>query len=93
VVLALLAGWQAALVHPLEHVDTLGGFVHLGDGEPNPDKSLLCDALSALTACAAVAGLAFTAIAPAEPRLVPLRLEARQAEPPPFFSQAPPTSL
>ncbi|HEV3009100.1 MAG TPA: hypothetical protein VGX52_08720 [Burkholderiales bacterium] len=31
-VVALLAGWQAALQHPIEHVDELGEFVHLHSG-------------------------------------------------------------
>jgi hypothetical protein len=29
-VVALLAGWQSALVHPLSHVDEQGQLVHLG---------------------------------------------------------------
>jgi hypothetical protein len=53
-VVALLAGWQAALQHPLEHVDELGAFVHLHSGShgENPEAGPLCDALAALTACA-----------------------------------------
>lgn len=53
---ALLAAWQIALVHPLEHTDEAGGFVHLAGGHegeerngnaPNP----LCDAVAAISAC------------------------------------------
>ena len=56
IVLALLAGWQAALQHPIQHVDSKGGLVHLGDGhsgKKTSQGSKLCDALAALTACAA----------------------------------------
>jgi hypothetical protein len=54
-VVALLASWQAALQHPIEHVDRLGEFVHLHGGTSQEDGSEsgpLCDALAALTACA-----------------------------------------
>lgn len=54
--IALLAAWQNALVHPIEHVDEAGAFIHLagghGDGQRNdnaPDP--LCDAVAAITAC------------------------------------------
>lgn len=55
---ALLAVWQGSLVHPLEHVDESGGFVHLVDGHSSqdhggqknaPDPS--CDVLAAVAAC------------------------------------------
>jgi len=53
---ALLVAWQNALVHPIEHVDEAGEFVHLagghGDGQRDgsaPDP--LCDAIAALGAC------------------------------------------
>lgn len=48
-VVALLAAWQNALVHPIEHVDEAGALVHLPDGhgdEDSPDP--LCDAIAAL---------------------------------------------
>jgi hypothetical protein len=58
-VVALLAGWQAALLHPLEHVDGQGELVHAGheEGSPADRAENLCDALAALTACAAHAVL------------------------------------
>jgi hypothetical protein len=93
IAIALLAAWQAALVHPLKHVDTLGGYVHLGGADPHPDKSELCDALAALTACAAQGALGVPAIAPRGATAPSTRYAARQAEPPPFLSQAPPALL
>ncbi len=64
--LALLAAWQTALQHPIEHVDEHGRFVHLGgadgsdtrgenqrrDGPPDPSEKL-GDALASLAASAA----------------------------------------
>jgi hypothetical protein len=63
---ALLSAWQAALLHPLEHHDTHGGFVHLGgaDGSdargenqrpdgPFEPTDLLGDSLAAAAACVA----------------------------------------
>jgi hypothetical protein len=96
--LALLAGWQAALVHPLKHLDAQGGYVHLGAADSKDGKSGradgLCDAIAALATCAASAG---TKIAPpccrdASPaaRDGALRLAAAS---PPFLSQGPPASL
>src|SRR5688500_20182817 len=54
-VLALLAGWQAALLHPLQHRDENGRYVHLGvpdSGKGQPGKFFACDALASLAACA-----------------------------------------
>lgn len=55
---ALLAAWQNALVHPIEHVDEHGGFVHLAGGHAshghegeNGGPNALCDAIAALGAC------------------------------------------
>ena len=55
---ALLAAWQNALVHPVEHVDEHGGLVHLAgghDGHGHEDEeggpSALCDAIAAVAAC------------------------------------------
>ena len=96
----LLAAWQAALQHPIEHVDELGEFVHVhsghahDDGHPDgPDAGSLCDLLAALTACAAQAGIAFAGSfseykAPEYPVSAP-----RLAEAPPFLSQGPPASV
>jgi hypothetical protein len=89
----LLAGWQAALEHPLEHVDELGEFVHLHGGH-SPEEGpagLLCDVLAALTACAPDA----TQLPVASERLefsLPTRHPGapRVAQAPPFLSQGPP---
>jgi hypothetical protein len=93
---ALLAGWQAALLHPLEHLDSGGGFVHLADGHPGtpqPDGSQLCDALAALTACAAHAQPAFESPAPSRQKLFGYENRQRVAEAPPFLAQGPPALL
>jgi hypothetical protein len=94
-VIALLAGWQAALQHPLEHVDSLGQFVHLHDGDSqDPESAPLCDALAALTACAPDAMPALLASAPASHSLPKVHADApRAAEAPPFLSQGPPASV
>lgn len=58
---ALLAAWQGALVHPLEHVGEQGELVHLtrlaaaGDGCDDQDHgdsgpNALCDAIAAVAA-------------------------------------------
>jgi len=46
---ALLAGWQAALEHPLRHVDEHGGFVH-GSHDSGGTTELACDAIAAVAA-------------------------------------------
>jgi hypothetical protein len=91
IAVALLAGWQAALVHPLEHSDGQGGLVHLG-GDPS-DGSELCDALAALTACAPDAYFSFEPPAPSRESLVSSKTEWRPAQAPPFLAQGPPASL
>ena len=90
IVFALLAGWQAALVHPLQHADS-GGLVHLG-GKPS-DKSAACDALAALTACAALAPLAFEPPAGDQHAFRLSEPRPRAAEAPPFLAQGPPALL
>jgi hypothetical protein len=93
---ALLAGWQAALEHPLAHVDELGKFVHLHSGhshEDGSDPGSLCDLLAALTACAAHAQAALARhipdfAVPSQPLGAP-----RPAQAPPFRSQGPPASV
>jgi hypothetical protein len=87
---ALLAGWQAALLHPLQHSDA-GGLVHLG-GKPS-DRSAACDALAALTACAPQAHLDFDIPVPGRQSPVSSTTEWRLAQPPPFLAQGPPSSL
>jgi hypothetical protein len=72
-VVALLAGWQASLLHPLEHRDEAGALVHLANGadadsheHDTGGKSLLCDLIAALAACAPHAqSVAATLAAPA----------------------------
>jgi hypothetical protein len=86
-VVALLAGWQAALLHPLQHADD-GGLVHLG-GKPS-EKSADCDALAALAACAPHAQLAFEVPVPGRESPVSPQTEWRLAQPPPFLAQGPP---
>lgn len=96
--LALLAGWQAALIHPLKHFDAQGGYVHLGAAPSKDGKSSradsLCDVISALAACVAPAG---SGIAPPCCRdASPIAFDAAlrlAAAAPPFLSQGPPASL
>jgi hypothetical protein len=94
--LALLAGWQAALQHPIEHVDGHGAFVHVPGGHSHEEDSgsgPLCDALAALTACAAQPGLGFEG-SPADYQAPETPVSApRLAEAPPFLSQGPPVSV
>jgi hypothetical protein len=52
----LLAGWQSALLHPIEHVDERGAFVHAAGGhdghehEGGGEATALCDAIAAVAA-------------------------------------------
>jgi hypothetical protein len=95
-VVALLAGWQAALQHPIEHVDELGRLVHVHDGHSHEgsDSQPLCDLLDSLTACAPDAPLlSFSAPAFAELSESGARGAPRPAEAPPFLSQGPPASV
>jgi hypothetical protein len=98
-VLALLAGWQAALEHPIKHVDESGAFVHRHDGHSRDGGSgdsapgTLCDAFAALTACAPDAACPLVASAPAQSLVKQSGERApRAAEAPPFLSQGPPAS-
>jgi hypothetical protein len=85
----LLAAWQGALVHPLEHADGHGGLVHLPGGDGDADAQ--CDAIAAVAACVdgrvplahpfPVAGDAVLSVPARAPRAVP---------PPAYRSQAPP---
>lgn len=58
-IVALLAAWQNALVHPLEHIDEHGGFVHLADGHGDHGDhgdhgntgDPHCDAIAAVAVC------------------------------------------
>jgi hypothetical protein len=95
---ALLAGWQLSLVHPLQHHDAQGGYVHLGGGHSNGGKSSPadgpCDAIAALAACVAAIPAALPPECCADSR--PLSRDAAlrlAAAAPPFLSQGPPASL
>ena len=101
---ALLAGWQATLQHPIEHVDEHGHFVHIGgmdgddargenDGEGGDPSDRLGELLAALGACAAAAQAVLAERFPDYP--LPSRPVAapRAAEAPPFLSQGPPATV
>lgn len=94
----LLAGWQAALEHPLAHVDEQGAFVHLASEHAPHEQgrakdSPLCDAIAAVavavgctTASAAFAAPAFAAAATVATRAwsnAPLATSSR--DPPPLL--------
>ena len=83
-------------MHPLEHSDGRGGFVHLADGhdqEKQPNASGVCDALAALTACAPGALQFFNAPVPSTAVSAVAKGAPRIAEAPPFLSQGPPAIL
>ena len=99
--LALLVAWQGALLHPLEHVDAAGGYVHLADGHgqknPGNEKSgadPLCDAVAVVALCIGTA--LSLSIVPVS-RLELLRdfssSATRNAPALAYRSQAPPTLL
>ncbi|HWA39139.1 MAG TPA: hypothetical protein VG873_14875 [Burkholderiales bacterium] len=94
-VLALLAGWQSALIHPLEHLDADGALVHAGhDAGSSTDRAEnLCDAFAALTACAAQAALALDVEQSTQRHSRYAAERLRRADPPPFLSQGPPFLL
>jgi hypothetical protein len=96
----LLAVWQGALLHPLQHIDAKGAFVHVpGSHAPKVpgDRSSskpLCDAIAAVSAC--VSGLpqaAPGALAGAESILARESVALFGAPPPAYRSQAPPSFL
>jgi len=97
--LALLAVWQGALLHPLQHVDAKGAFVHVqGKNVPTvPDKNApnpLCDAIAAVSAC--VSGSATIAVdaVPGVESIHPRESVALFGAPlPAYRSQAPPSLL
>jgi hypothetical protein len=90
--LALVAGWQAALLHPITHVDADGGLVHRHDGQ-SPGAGELCDALAALTTCASDFSHPFTASAQVADAVQFWRNGApRTADALPFLSQGPPAA-
>jgi len=99
---ALLGAWQEALLHPLEHVDEHGHFVHLtaapgsdARGENHHDGSdpsgKLGDSLAALAVCLPDAAPPFGCSAqPEHSAPSPFQGAPRAAEAPPFLSQGPP---
>jgi len=96
----LLAAWQSALLHPLVHVNTQGGLVHIGGGQgphaPGDKKTanLLCDAIAAVAACVSgSAKIAFSAV-PGVESIHPREIVALfGAAPLAYRSQAPPSLL
>jgi hypothetical protein len=103
--LALLASGQTALVHPIEHVDEHGHFVHLygndgqdargeNDSNEGDPSQRLGESLATLTACAAGTAHFFPAGHAQHDRVVPWYKGApRLADAPPFLSQGPPASV
>jgi hypothetical protein len=97
--LALLAGWRAALLHPLEHSDRDGALVHLagherpGQDEQGDGAQPLCDVLAALASCVGNHSCPPERARPAAPRLAasldPLAPGAPTLA---YRSQAPPRS-
>jgi hypothetical protein len=78
-VVALLAGWQAAVAHSIEH------------GSEAHEESSLCDALDALTACAPDVANVLVGYERSCHSLPSYHEGApRVAEAPPFLSQGPP---
>jgi hypothetical protein len=102
--LALLGGWRASLLHPLEHVDEHGRFVHLtgtdgGDARGENDREdgnpsdRLGDSLAALAACAGQVQV-FSADPRPDYRIPSYPLRApRLADAPPFLSHGPPAPV
>jgi hypothetical protein len=100
---ALLAGWQGALLHPLEHHDSRGGLVHVAgiygpqsdsQHKSGNDPNALCDVIAALTAC--VEGsppIAVAAHQEHDPLPALHRPAPAGATAPPYRSQAPPALL
>jgi hypothetical protein len=96
--LALLAGWQLALVHPLKHFDAQGGYVHLAGGHSHDRKSgsadALCDAIAALAACAPEIPVGPSPLCSGHDAPASCDFTSRLAAAvPPFFAQGPPASL
>lgn len=89
---ALIAGWQAALLHPIQHVDKFGALVHAGERSGSTTE-LLCDKLAALTACVPEAPALYAAAPPHLPLIEVLQDAPRIAQAPPFLSQGPPSLL
>lgn len=93
-VLVLLSGWNAGLLHPLKHTDEAGRLVHLhGGGNPaGTAADKLCDVLGGLPCLPAVSpsGAPDLASRPVPDASVTI---VSGGEAPPFFAQGPPALL
>jgi hypothetical protein len=78
VAVVLLAAWQAALEHPIEHL--------------SHEHSAQCDVLDALTACATCAPTLTAAAHPGFHEIFHPTGAPRLADAPPFFAQGPPSA-
>lgn len=94
---ALLAVWQGALLHPLQHVDAKGAFVHVAgkDGSRAPgDKGSstpLCIAIAAVSACVSGGAPLALAAVHAPEAVAPRDAPSREAAPRlAYRSQGPP---
>ena len=94
--IALLAAWQSSLLHPIQHHDEAGRFVHIVGGSA-PDKpsegdpsSKLCDAVTALSVCVADAAAAHPQADTSDVPFTDVGLLHGMSAGPPFYSQAPP---
>jgi hypothetical protein len=95
---ALLAAWQGALLHPLEHLDRHGGFVHVAGTTHDPDEeggpTALCDVIAAVAACVGESpALSFAAVTGRDAPDLFRGVAPRSAPPPAYRSQAPPALL
>lgn len=96
----LLAVWQGALLHPLQHVDAKGAFVHVSGkhlpkvpGDRNAANPL-CDAIAAVAACVSGSAQFATEAVAADESIFARPAVAPIAAPPPAYrSQAPPSLL
>jgi hypothetical protein len=82
----LLAAWQSAALHPLQHVDADGRLVHMGDSPSKHDgrstsdpSSKLCNSLAALTACVDGAAPLLAFLSLSEPGFSPPSAPAQEA--------------
>jgi len=99
---ALLGAWREALLHPLDHLDEHGSFVHLNgvdgsdargenDHEGGNPSERLGDSLAALAVCVPDAAPPFVCREQLEHSARATSQGApRVAEAPPFLSQGPP---
>jgi hypothetical protein len=98
--LLLLGVWQGALLHPLQHVDLKGAFVHVpgshapkGPGDKNGSNPL-CDAIAAVVACVAGQPIIVVGAGQGVESIHPREVATLFWAPPPAYrSQAPPSLL